>query len=110
MMSSNSGSSPGWVLIEKLHALSERGVRREGGAVKIVAYRFVSTDFGVVRNVALNILAPDDWVVFVRFEELRNVRGSRINIIEFLLAKYTGEMSLDSHDGSRSDVVAKDPK
>ena len=78
--------------------------------VKEITYRFVSADFGVVWNVALNILAPDDWVVFVRFEKLRNVFSSRINIIKSLLAKYTGEMSLNGCDCSGSNVVAKDPK
>ena len=64
----------------------------------------------MIWDVALNILAPDDWVVFVRFEELRNVRSPRIKMIKFLLAKYGGEMSLNGCDSSRSDVVAEDPQ
>ena len=64
----------------------------------------------MIWDVALNMLVPDDWVVFVGFEELRNVRGPRIEMIKFLLAKYGGEMSLNGCDSSRSDVVAEDPQ
>lgn len=80
------------------------------GTAKEIPYRFVSTNFRVIRDIALNILAPDDWMFFVGFEELRNIFGSRINSVKLLLAEYTGEMLLNGRDSGRSEVVAKDPE
>ena len=64
----------------------------------------------MIRNVALNILTPDDWMFFIRFEELCNIFSSCIDSIKLPLVEYTGEMSLNSCDSGGSKVVTKDPK
>jgi hypothetical protein len=64
----------------------------------------------VIGNVALNILTPDDWMILARFEELCDVLSPRINSVKPLLAEYTGEVSLNSCDSGRGEVVAEDPK
>jgi hypothetical protein len=81
-----------------------RGTREE------VTYCFITPNFRVIRNVTFNILAPDDWVVFVGFEELSDICRSCINSIESLLTEYVGEMSLNGCDGGSGEVVAEDPK
>jgi hypothetical protein len=80
-----------------------------GGKVRKITYRFVSSDFRVVRDVALDILAPDDRMILVGFEELRDILSSRIKSIEPLLAEHIGEVLLYGHNGSGSEVIVEDP-
>lgn len=73
-------------------------------------YRLVSPNFRVIFDITLNVLPPDDRMIFLRFEELRNIFGPRLDCIEPFLAEYAGQVSLDSSDGSRSEVVTKNPE
>ena len=73
-------------------------------------HRLISTDFGVIRDVALDILTPDDWMVLGRFEQLLDICGSCIDSVKPLLLEYTGKVSLNGCNSSRGKVVAEDPK
>ena len=58
-------------------------------------YRFISTNFRVIRNVALDVFAPDDWMVHAGLEELSDVIGPRINSVKPLFAEHTGKVFLN---------------
>ena len=75
-----------------------------------LTYRLVSTNLGVVSNVAFNIFPPDDWVVVIRFEELRNVFGPCLDGMKPILAKDAVQVSLDSNNGGGGKVVTEDPE
>lgn len=75
-----------------------------------LAHRLVSADLRMVLNVAFNILPPDDRVIVVRFEELRNIFSPCVNGLKPFLAEDIGEVSLNSNDGSSSEMVAEDPE
>ena len=64
----------------------------------------------MVLNVAFDILTPDDRVIVIRFEELRNVFGPRLDGLKPILAEDTGQVSLDSNDSGGGKVVTKNPK
>lgn len=64
----------------------------------------------MILDVALDKLPPDNRMVFVRFEELCDVFGPSFDGIESFLAEHTGQVTLDSDDSSRSEVVTEDPK
>src|ERR1700759_3856110 len=95
MRSSNSGVFQGWVLTEKLHASSTKSTQRENGSWWEITYGLLSTNFRVIGDVAFNILTPDDWMILVRFEELCDVLGPRVNGIKPLLVEYVGEVTLN---------------
>lgn len=59
----------------------------------------------MILNIALNILPPDDRIVFLRFELLRDVVRPPFNCVEPVLAEHTGHMSLDGNNGGGSDIV-----
>jgi len=75
-----------------------------------LTYRLISTNFGVVLNVTLNILPPDDRVIIIRFEELCNVFGPCLNGLKPFLAEGTGQVSLDGNDGGGGKVVTENPE
>jgi hypothetical protein len=84
--------------------------KRAGVQYKKKTCRFVSTNSGVIRNVAHNIFVPDYRMVPIRFEKLRDVVSPCMDGVKPLPAECVGEVSLNGHDSSRSEVVAKDPK
>jgi len=84
---------------------------RGGEAVTwVTAYRLVSANFSVVLDISFGVLAPDDRVIFVRFEELRNVISSPFNSIEPFLAEYTRHILLDGGDGGGAKSIPEEPE
>ena len=78
--------------------------------IQEMVYRLVSTDFVMILDIALSVFPPDDQMIFVRFEELCNILGPCFNSVKSFLAEYTCEVTLDSSDRNRSEIVTKDPK
>lgn len=64
----------------------------------------------MIFNITLDVLPPDDWMVVLRFEKFGDIFGPSFDGVEPLLPEHTGQVSLDSSDGGRSEVVAKDPQ
>jgi len=62
----------------------------------------------VVLDVPLNVLAPYDWVIVVRFEQLRDIFHPCFNIEESLATENVGHVSMHGNNGSASEVVAED--
>src|ERR1700679_2316644 len=75
-----------------------------------VTYNLVSTKGSMVRNLSLNILAPDDGMLLGGCKEFCNIPSSGLNGVESLLLEHTREVLLNSGDGSGCKVVPKDPK
>ena len=75
-----------------------------------VTYRFISANFRVILNVPLDVLAPNDWVVVVRFEEFHNIVCPCFNSLKPLATEDAGQVSVDSNDGGGSNVITEDPK
>ena len=78
--------------------------------MKVEAYCLISADFRMILNVTLDILPPDDRMVGVGFEELRDVFRPCFDGIEPFLAEKISQVSLDSGDGGRSETVPEDPE
>lgn len=73
-------------------------------------YYLVSTDFRVVLNITLNVFPPDDGMIFVRFEEFRDIFRPRFDGIKPFPTEHTGHISLDGRDGGRGEIVLEDPE
>lgn len=52
-----------------------------------LAHRLVSADLRMILDIALNILPPNDWVIIVRREQLRDMFGPRLNGMKPFLAE-----------------------
>ena len=73
-------------------------------------YRFVSTDLGVILNIAFGVLAPEYWMIIGRPEELCNISRPCFNGVKPFIAEHMREVSLNGKDGSRSNMVTEDPE
>jgi hypothetical protein len=71
-------------------------------------YRLVSANFGMILDVALDILSPNDRMIIFRLEKFSNVFGPRFKSVNSFLAEYTGQVLLDGSNGGRGKVVTKD--
>jgi len=73
-------------------------------------YRFVSTNLRVILNITLGVLPPDYWIIVGWPEEFCDIPCPCFNGVEPFTAEHMCEVSLNSEDGSRSEMVAKDPE
>ena len=74
-----------------------------------LTYCLVSTNFGVILDIAFDILAPDGWVVIVWSKELGNILRSRTNSLEPFLPEDTGQVLLNGSNGGSGNMVTEDP-
>ena len=72
--------------------------------------RLISSNFGVILDISLDIFSPNDWVVVIRFEELCDISCPRLNSVKSLAAEDTRHVPMDGSDGSDSKVIAEDSK
>jgi hypothetical protein len=71
-------------------------------------YRLVSANFGMILDVTLDILSPNDRMIVLRLEKFSDVFGPRFKSVKSFLAEYTGQVLLDGSNGGRGEVVTKD--
>ena len=77
---------------------------------KNLTHRLISTNFGMILDIPLNIFSPNDWVIIVRFEELRHIARPCFNSLESLVTEDAGQVSMDGGNSGGGKVVVEDPE
>ena len=72
--------------------------------------RLVSTNLGMVLDIPLGVLLPNDRVIILFTEESRNITCPCFDGLKILVTEDTGQVSMDGQNGSTGKVVTEDSK
>lgn len=73
-----------------------------------LTHRYIPTNFGVILDIPLNIFTPNERMIVIGFEELRNVAHPCFDVLKSLGLKDMGHVSMHSGNGGGGEVIVED--